>query len=487
MANKIIGRHLLKNVTPPKNYDEVVIPMGGQYGVDFSILGADIKPEMVYQIVKSARSGNINKLYQLYRVMETTDPRYAGLLDSIKSAISGMPIKVIPEEGRTDAEKNLAQEYAALVEESLMLMDTHNIVRSFLDAVVYGARVFELVWDRIDLPYRRKAYVVTQVRGIPVSKMVMEMDRYDAYYGQIKLLVDKETRGRPLDYFDEGKVILVQNSDGTGEYDLTGVARRCIGWWLAKVFVTDWWAKYLETYGEPWRIGRYPAGSSAAAKNTMRRFLENIGRNAWGLFPENMQVQLMEANRQGTVTAYDDFIKTANREMTIALVGQLDTTGDQRQGSYARTEITSGIRHEILQNMAKVVEKGFDELIHYTLKFNCGDDYDRRLAPSVRPMIVHVAASKTTVDTYNAMQKEGIPVPAEQYYLQTGVPSPKKGETVIINGQLVTFNDFQNIVGGGTDTDTGSGATVPDGEASRGGGRGRADDSPDDQGTDGEG
>lgn len=480
MANKLIGRNLLKTITPPKDFDEVIVPAGGVYGTDNSVLAMDVSPERVYNIVRGARTaGRLGDLYQLYRLMETTDARYGGLIDSIKAAVSGMPVKVIVKDGRTEAEKSIAQEYAAIVEESINMMDTHNVVRSFIDAVSYGARIYELVWAKLPLKYGKEIYVVEKVRSIPVSRMRMDVDGNSDYYGQIKIVYDDEPEGYPLDAFPEGKIILVESVEGVGEYDLTGNARRVLGWWLAKIFAQQWWVEYTETYGQPWRVGRYPSGTSSVAKATMRRFLENLGRNAWGLFPETMSLQLIEANRAGTVTTYSDLINMANKEITVATVGQLDTTGDQRQGSYARATVSDGIRHEILQNVAEIVAKGFDEIIHFLLRFNVGEDYDRRLAPRVMPLIVNVSQGKERVETYNAMQTAGIPVPVEQYYLQAGVSSPKVGETVIVNGQLVEFYDFQGNAGG-SGNEAGSGQNNRGSESESSGSGGGETDRTDD-------
>lgn len=438
--SRVIGKNLLKNAQPPKNYDDFVIPRNDRTGNRSGILTQDISPTHVRNILHSAAKGRIDKLYELYMRMET-DSRYGGLVSSLKAAVAGMPIKVQEADARTQSDKDLATEYAEVIEDNVMNLDLHNLTRAFTDAYIQGQRVFELVWDRRDLKYNKDMYVVTKVRGVPQSRLRMETDEDSDNYGQTLLVTDKYKDGAPLDSWPEGKLIHVEESDGEGYYDMIGVARKVLAWWIAKVYAAQWWVEYTEIYGEPWRFGKYPEGASSEAKGAMRSFLQDFGRQAYGLFPEGMHLQFVEANRKGTVTTYKDLIQFANNEITIALLGQMDTTGDQRQGSYARAEVLNGVRFEILFNIAQIVAKGFKQIVRHILRVNYGEDYRMDLAPSVIPLVVNTQDGETKVNTYNAMQTNGVPVPMEHFYEQTGVPKPKQGQEVIVNGQLIKYGE----------------------------------------------
>jgi len=217
-----------------------------------------------------------------------------------------------------------------------------------------------------------------------------------------------------------------------------------MGWWLTKIYAQLWWVEYAETYGQPLRIGKYPEGASPESKRVMEKFLKTLGKSAYGLFPQGMELQLQEANAAGTVTTYQDIIRMANDEMAIAVLGQVETMGDRRYGSRAKADVLNDIRYEIIQNVAMIVTKGFRQFARNVIAVNYGLDYEQRLIPKVYPLVVNPEDSKTKVETFNALAKEGTPVPIEHIYEQTGVPMPKRGQPVLIGGQIITFEGLEN-------------------------------------------
>lgn len=411
------------------------------YSERLGLIPREVAPSEVHRIKRSASTGNLGRLYDLYAKMESTDSRYGGLVNSFKSAIAGMPLKIIAAEGASVGEQEIAEDYVSVIEENLATLDTHKLKKEFSDAYIRGAKVFELRYGIHDYPYGKKLAMIDEVRTIPGAALRMD-NRHDSETKGEMMIVEKgDFDGTPLSEYENEKFVLLEDGPGKGFYDTMGCARQCLSWYLTKIYSQLWWTEFVEVYGQPMRIARYPEGVGDKSKKTMEKFLKTLGKSAYGLFPQGMQLQLVEANKSGTVTTYQDIIKMANDEMAIAVMGQVDTMGGRKEGSYAKTKVLDGVRYEILQNVAKIVEKGFNALARDLIYVNYGGDVKDRLLPTIKPILVSPEDAKTKVETYNEMQKGGVAVPLDHYYEQTGTPKPKPGEKVIIGGRVLDYEE----------------------------------------------
>jgi phage gp29-like protein len=186
-------------------------------------------------------------------------------------------------------------------------------------------------------------------------------------------------------------------------------------------------------------VGKYPRNVSNSKRNQMKQFLEKLGSNGYGLFPQGMEVQLIESNKSGTITTYQDFIKKGQNQESKLILGESDTTGDRRTGSYARTVVMNGIRMDIMQNVASISAKGYQGLVEKGLRLNYGDDFERHLMPKIKPILLNSQNAKEHAEAAQIAQQSGVPVPESYYYEKTlGVEKPKTGQTAVVNGQMFT-------------------------------------------------
>jgi phage gp29-like protein len=429
-----------KEASIPSEFERYLVKQEG-YNERGGIIQSEVTPTQLQTIKTAAAQGRIGPLYELYTKMEATDSRYGGLVGSLKSAIGGMPVKVIAAEGTTAGETAIARDYATLIEENLAVLDVPNLLKEFSDAFVRGAKVFEYKYGIHEYPNGRKVAFVDEIRSIPGFALAMDIEKDSPTWGELMIQTEQEPRGIAVSKFRTGKIHVLQSQMGKGFYDTFGAARKCLAWYIVKVYAQLWWAEFVEIYGQPLRIAKYPEGAGAKSKATMERFLQMLGKASYGLFPQGMELQLIEANKSGTVTTYQDIIKMANNEMAIALLGQTDTMGGSKEGSYAKTKVLDGIRYEILEDIARIAGAGFGQFVRAVIFANYGPDANPRLFPRVQPLVVDPQDGKTKVETFAMMQMNGIAVPLDHIYEQTGVPKPKIGEAVVIKGQILDFTD----------------------------------------------
>src|SRR5690606_4478378 len=71
---------------------------------------------------------------------------------------------------------------------------------------------------------------------------------------------------------------------------------RALVWpYLFKNYSVGDLAEFLEIYGIPLRVGKYPPGASEPDKRTLLRALASIGHNAAGIIPDGMALEFHDA------------------------------------------------------------------------------------------------------------------------------------------------------------------------------------------------
>jgi phage gp29-like protein len=173
----------------------------------------------------------------------------------------------------------------------------------------------------------------------------------------------------------------------------------------------------------------------------MKKFLQQVGRNGYGLFPQGMEVQLMHASNTGQVTTYSDFLEYGHKEYSILLLGQAGTTGEGEGGAYAQSVVLNGIRQDIISNVGKMSSKGYQHLIDKGLRLNYGEDYKPHLLPDVKPILLNSTDAREKARAAQIVStKMGVAVPERHVYEHIlGVEKPKEGEMTVMHGERFEF------------------------------------------------
>lgn len=439
MPSKIVGKFAPSAVpNEPAGAESFIIRADGNFERN-GIIEQDISPQRMESIKRQAASGSLGDLYELYEKMTTADARIGGIYSSVKSTMSGLPIKVIQADGVSESERRIAEDYRNLIEIALDGIDMHALTNELVDTYFKGVRVLQATYRVERFPFNKMIAVFDTIRPISPSNLSMETQVGHDRYGQLRV---KRNDGTDiyLKSLDDRRIFVIEDGHSEGFYDTKGALRRCLGWWMIKVYAAIWWAQFVENYGEPTRVGTYGPEFTGAQKTAMSRFLQQVGRNKWGIFPEGANVQLMEANQQGSVTTYRDIISMSNNEIAVALVGQTGITTDSAQGSRAKLQVLDGVRQEIVENIAKIVAKGYSRLVDALLRVNYGDKYIPRLRPTVKPMVARPGTIKEKVDYFGALAATGFPVPVEEITDQTGIPIALEGQRALVNGKVIEWS-----------------------------------------------
>lgn len=428
--------------TPSADLNTSVVVKLDPASTPFGFNPGQLTPGLMRALLARAdEAGEVGPLYDIYERMEATDTMYGGLTDQLKSAVAGFKIKVRPAPTTTEADRKLADEYAEVGREVMSGLNQHAVTRGFCAPHFLGVKGYLLTWHLKSLPYGRRMWMPKTVQPVRGRHLAVERNTESPTYGEIGLRAKGEFGIRAFSTLPPESYILLETDDAHDRYASVGAARKCVPWYLGIQYVQSRWVSYIESYGSPLRIGRYPRGTGKETKAELARFLQTLGNEGYALFPNDMELILQEANRQGTVTTYQDFIRMGHSQYAIALLGQADTVGGKSEGGYARSVVANSIRYEVLQEVGSYVGQGWETLVGHAIRANYGPDADERLFPEVRPVIITPQEMTAKTTTFTTLQAAGVPISEDYPFEQIlGSEPPRDGEYVYAHGQRFRFN-----------------------------------------------
>jgi phage gp29-like protein len=125
---------------------------------------------------------------------------------------------------------------------------------------------------------------------------------------------------------------------------------RVLAWTYAyKAYNIKDMQRFLEVYGLPLRLGKYPAGIGDKQRNELLKAVRSIGNDGAGVVPSTMSIDFMQA-QTGKI---DDFLNTVayweSKQSKAILGGELDG----KTTSEARIMLYDKVRREILAHDVK--------------------------------------------------------------------------------------------------------------------------------------
>ena len=118
--------------------------------------------------------------------------------------------------------------------------------------------------------------------------------------------------------------------------------------------------RFLEVYGLPLRLGKYPTGIGSKQRDELLRAVRNIGNDGAGVVPSTMSIDFIQATKTGTV---DDFLNSIGyweaKQSKAILGGELDG----KTTSEARIMLYDKVRREILLHDVRQIQPTLNQQI----------------------------------------------------------------------------------------------------------------------------
>ncbi len=368
------------------------------------------------------RTEAAGKGLKLYDEVER-DPHVHAVLQQRIMAVVGKEWEIIPVQSAKRAGRPAATSQEKIVADFVsQVLENCNFDQArqeLLKAILYGYYVVEVIWR-----VRDGHIEIEKLIGKHPRRFIFTPDR------ELRLLtLQNMIEGEAL---PERKFIVFTYGDSDNPYG-RGLGQKL--WWPVwfKKNGIKFWLVFLEKFGMPTVLGKYPPGTTPEQQEALMDAIEAIQTDTGIKIPDTMNVEFIEASRSGTVT-YEQLCEYMDRQISKAVLGQTLTTEIGDKGSYAASQTHQEVRQELIEAVADLLDACLNEtLIKWIVDYNF---------PGVTayPKIVTYAAPKPDLKAMSEIHKTlvgvGLPISKQYFYETYGIPAPAEGEEVLGAGEV---------------------------------------------------
>ncbi|WP_423826917.1 phage portal protein family protein [Shigella sonnei] len=223
--------------------------------------------------------------------------------------------------------------------------------------------------------------------------------------------------------------IVHQSRSRTGYGGATGLVRTLIWPFIFKNYSVRDLAEFLEVYGLPMKVGKYPSGATPEQKSALMRAVMDIGRRTGGIIPAGMSLEF-QAAANGQADPFETMISWGERSISKAILGGTLTTEAGDKGARSLGEVHNEVRREIrdsdLRQLAATLNR---DLVYPLYALNTTHTIDIRRLPRI--CFQTKEPGDITKITSAVMQlSTGMDISDPWIREQTGIPQPTPGEAI---------------------------------------------------------
>jgi len=377
--------------------------------VDVDTLG----PRSTKRMLLAAESGDLCAQAELFERMEEKDGELDAHLRTRKSGVARLRFEIQPADQSPEAQQaaDLCREFVARIP---ALRDA---VFDLLDAVPKGFSVQEIEWETSSDRWQPRRLTWRPQRWFTVADD-----------GQTLLLRGDDGTGVPLNPLN---FVIHRVKARSGFCARTGLLRSCVRAFVVRHFAWKDWMAFAEVYGMPARLGWLREGvpwDSDEARELWQA-VRALGMDAAAVVREGNRIEVLDTRSVGEGQIFERILDRAGREMTLAVLGQLLTSGGDQGGSYALGQVHNQVRWDLVEADAAALGQTLaDQLLAPIVRLNLGAGYPvpRWHFDADRPQDLSSLAG-----TVKTLSEAGLAIPAAWAYQKFGIPQPARGETVL--------------------------------------------------------
>ena len=319
-------------------------------------------------------AGATSSSYELYEDI-LQDDRVMPTFAQRRSAVVARGWTVEP--GGTMRRDKMAAEF---IRETLDHVRWDTVTDRMLYGVFYGYGVAECLWardgryiglDRIQVRNRRRFVFGPDYR--------------------LLLLTNDDANGEPMP--DRKFWHFAAGADNDDEPYGRGLAYWLYWpWWFKRNHVR-FWMTFLEKFGMPTVVGKYPKSADPRARARLLDAARSVHADSAVTIPDDMMLELMFSLRSGNID-YSGFYDRMNDAITTVVLSQTMTTSDG--SSLAQAEVHMDVRKEVVEADAHLIDDSFNRgPVAWLTEWNFPDG---TAVPRVRRIMDDPADQKSLAD-----------------------------------------------------------------------------------------
>lgn len=375
-----------------------------------------LTPAKLAMLLKEADAGNLAAMADLAKDMEDKDGHLFSELTKRRRGWLKYDWTIEPPRNATEQEEKDAVAIQEILEDATWFDD---LIFDCSDAILKSFSCNELNWA-----YEGGEHFITGYEFRDQNLFQTHPDNRNQL-----MLRDNSYTGQTLNPF--GWCAHVHRSK-SGYIHRTGLTSTVAWPYLFKNYSIRDLAEFLEIYGLPLRLGKYPNGASEDEKSTLLRAVLSIGHNAGGIIPKGMEIDFQNA-ANGQSDPFEAMIKWCETTQSKAVLGAtLTSQADGKTSTNALGNVHMEVLDDITESDLKQVANTITRDIIYPMHALNSKSYTgpRRIPrfkfdTSEAEDIANLAPALKTLVEIN------YPIPAKWVSEKTQIPLPDKNEPIL--------------------------------------------------------
>ncbi|BBE51816.1 Mu-like prophage FluMu protein gp29 [Ferriphaselus amnicola] len=370
-----------------------------------------LDPSRLASAFAQADQGFITEQATLFELVEEQDPHIFSELAKRRRAVTGLGWKLEPPKDATQAEIDRTVELQDMLASIPRFEDAQY---DLTDAIGKGFAALEIEWKT------GSEWLPRSLNFLPQRNFQTDRDT-----AEIQLL----KMGMPEPLREWGWV--VHEHRAKSGYIEQASLFRVLAWTYAyKAYNIRDMQRFLEVYGLPLRLGKYPSGIGKTQRDELLRAVRNIGSDGAGVVPANMTIDFIQAAAKGNV---DDFLNATayweSKQSKAILGGELDG----KTTSEARIMIYDKVRREILLHDVRQIQPTINNQLVRPIVLINGMFPENRMPKFVYDTEETVDQGKM-VKVLNDGAAMGMEIDVEYAHQVTQIPRAKEGAKLLVAG-----------------------------------------------------
>lgn len=375
-----------------------------------------LNPATLAAILTDAEQGNLLGQCYLAEDIEEKDGHIHAELFKRRMALTSVPFSIEPPRNASAQEKKDAANYADIFAD---IPDFEDVIFNMSDAILKGFSNIEYCWEsynnfRIPTAFEHRLATWFQLSQHDQNKIVLR---------------NGTAEGEELQSFNW---IQHRHASKSGYVARTGLVRQLAWPFIFKNYSVRDLAEFLEIYGIPIRIGKYPSGATTDEKNKLLQAVWSVGHNSAGIMPKGMEMEFIEAAKGGG-EPFMTMVSWCERIQSKVLLGQTLTAQVDSTGSQALGNVHNEVRLDIRDHDLRQIASTLNSHVLWPLHMLNGKSYNGD--PRRMPRLVFDTQTPEDIKTFSeALPKlvgVGMKIPESWAHTKLMIPQPENNEPVL--------------------------------------------------------
>lgn len=261
---------------------------------------------------------------------------------------------------------------------------------------------------------------------------------FDPADNETPMLLPAEVGEAPAYLEPAGKFVFHTPQLLPGHPYLNGLAYTAVFYAVLGLIVLDSGSQYIELFGQPLRLGKYPPGeggeAAEKARKVLRKALEGLGRDAWAMIPETMKIEFLKdaTGGGGGTDVYEKWSRYLDELLAQLVLGASLSSGTGNTGSggsqalgVVHNELRADLMRADAEELADTVVR---DVFTVFVRWNFGDDV---AIPSFRLHIEEAEDVTALADAVAKLVPLGLKVSQSELLDRLGLHSPEDEEDIL--------------------------------------------------------